>query len=210
MTYDHDEEWSMIPDCDNKYAVSNTGEIYSFHTHKFLKLNPVRKRKCDPNNKGYQIATIMKDGKRYGRGVHRFVAEAFLPIPQELLDQGYTKETLEINHIDEDPSNNDVSNLEWCTHEYNSRYGSRSERASEIKGIPVVSIDPETGEKKFYKSAYEAERLDACNNSRINEICNGTNHRHRGKEWRKATEEEIKENIDLFKYRFHDYDQFSD
>jgi hypothetical protein len=54
---------------------------------------------------------LAKDGKKYPRLVHRLVAQAFIPNPNN--------EPI-INHIDSDPANNHISNLEWCSHQHNS------------------------------------------------------------------------------------------
>ena len=90
------EEWRDIPGWEGLYQVSNMGRIRS-----------IRVRVIKPyETKGYQVATL-HSGDRYERqGVHRLVARAFLPNPEE-------KE--QVNHLDGDKSNNRVENLEWAT-----------------------------------------------------------------------------------------------
>lgn len=65
------------------------------------------------NNKGYVCVNLYNQCKVYKRQVHRLVAEAFIPNPDDLP---------EVNHIDGNPHNNTVENLEWCTHQYNMQH----------------------------------------------------------------------------------------
>lgn len=62
---------------------------------------------------GYSLANLNKDGKQKSYSVHRLVAEAFLPNPENLP---------QVNHKDENKANNAVENLEWCTCQYNTQY----------------------------------------------------------------------------------------
>lgn len=62
---------------------------------------------------GYKMVGLMKDGKNCAKAVHRIVAETFLPNPNGLRD---------VNHIDGNKSNNQLSNLEWCTHKQNMEH----------------------------------------------------------------------------------------
>lgn len=73
---------------------------------------------------GYQVVTICVDCKVYYAKIHRLVSEAFIPNPNNYKN---------VNHIDENKTNNCVSNLEWCTTEYNNKYGSRGDRYKSIK-----------------------------------------------------------------------------
>lgn len=87
------------------YQVSNLGRIQNSRG---------RILKFDYSNKGYACVHLCKDGKSKKFRVHRLVAQAFIPNPDALP---------EVNHINFDKSDNNVSNLEWCDRKYNVRYG---------------------------------------------------------------------------------------
>lgn len=115
------EVWRDIPGYEGKYQVSNIGNVRSLHyrnTNKAQRLNSVI------NEGGYNIVGLSKDGKSKQYKVHRLVAEAFIPNPNNYPI---------INHKDENKTNNVVWNLEWCTYEYNNNYGTKNERASKSK-----------------------------------------------------------------------------
>lgn len=65
------------------------------------------------NNKGYLCINLWNKSKCYKRQIHRLIAVSFIPNPKNLN---------EINHIDGNPLNNSISNLEWCTHQYNMQH----------------------------------------------------------------------------------------
>jgi hypothetical protein len=101
--------WATLPEFQG-YEIGNSGDIYSTKREKAL-------RQYDKN--GYKYV-FLYDGhsKRKCMFVHRLVAIAFLENPDNLP---------QINHKDEDTSNNCVSNLEWCSAEYNCNYGHHNE-----------------------------------------------------------------------------------
>ena len=66
------------------------------------------------DNVGYLQVKLSKEGKWYYRRVHRLVAEAFIPNPNNLK---------QVNHIDGDKTNNEVSNLEWIDNKNNTQHG---------------------------------------------------------------------------------------
>lgn len=123
------EKWKDIIGYEGHYQVSNHGRVCSVKhgERKFLKPNDAKK--------GYLQVTLYKDGERRSHNIHRLVAVAFVPNPENLP---------EVNHIDENTYNNSYVNLEWCTAKYNSNYGTRGARISTkitgIGGTPVIAI----------------------------------------------------------------------
>ena len=93
------------------YQVSNLGRIKSF---KQSKEGRILKQKV---NGGYMSVDFRKDGKTYNGLVHRIVLSTFSPV------EGW--EILTVNHIDGNPSNNKLENLEWMTQSENSQYSRR-------------------------------------------------------------------------------------
>ena len=106
-----DEIWMDINGYEGKYQVSTLGRIKS------LKKNLIMKPMVATN--GYLEACLWKDGKQKRYLLHRLVATHFIDNPNNYP---------EVNHIDEDKTNNYVNNLEWCTHLYNMNYGNVKEK----------------------------------------------------------------------------------
>lgn len=112
------EMWKDILGYEGLYQVSNLGDVRSL---KYAGGNKVKMLKQATVN-GYKRVSLVKNGKGKNYLVHRLVAIAFIPNPDNLPI---------VNHKNEDKTNNNVNNLEWCTQEYNINYGTRNERASE-------------------------------------------------------------------------------
>lgn len=83
------------------YCVTKDGRIYSLHSNRYLSQH---------ENYGYKLVGIRQDGVSRKFRVHRLVAEAFIPNPE---NKPY------VNHKDGDRGNNQLSNLEWCTQSEN-------------------------------------------------------------------------------------------
>lgn len=119
------EIWRDIPNFENLYQVSNFGNVKTLEKYvgTGIKNNLKVKRKerllKQYNKRGYLQVSLSKNHKRYYFGVHRLVAQAFLPNPNNLP---------QVNHIDENPLNNNLSNLEWCSAKYNCNYGNRNKK----------------------------------------------------------------------------------
>ena len=106
------EEWKNVIGYEGLYEVSNKGNVRNVRRNTLLKLSK--------NKYGYIQVYLYKNGIKTGLTVHRLVAEAFIENPDNLP---------EVNHKDEDKTNNRVENLEWCSHKYNVNYGHRTENA---------------------------------------------------------------------------------
>lgn len=119
------EIWKPIKGFEGSYEVSNYGNVRSLD--RMVKcLNGYEHRngkmlKPHKNKKGYMSVSLGKNNQKL---VHRLVAEAFVPNPDNLPI---------INHIDENPSNNFSSNLEWCDYSYNNSYGDGNVQRTETK-----------------------------------------------------------------------------
>lgn len=88
--------------------------MWSYKSKKFLK--PI------VDAWGYVRVNLSSGGKVKAHKIHRLVAQAYIPNPDNLSD---------INHLDEDKSNNSVDNLEWCSHKDNCNHGTRNQRIKE-------------------------------------------------------------------------------
>ena len=122
------EIWKDVQGFDGLYQVSNIGRVKSLATNRILKQS-IR-------SDGYLTVSLHKDGKQKSFLAHRLVASAYIGNPDNYP---------QINHKDENKTNNCVSNLEWCTPMYNANYGSRNEKGSAAKSIPIICV--ETGEE---------------------------------------------------------------
>lgn len=123
------EVWKDIPGYEGCYQASNLGRIKSLDRDvyrggiiKHISGCMMSLRETDD---GRIKVDLRKDGFKKTFKVHRLVALAFLPNPDNLR---------EVNHKDENPKNNRLDNLEWCTHIYNCKYGTRNERRYESGG----------------------------------------------------------------------------
>ena len=131
------------------YEVSNLGRVKSY---KYDKING-KIMKPYKDTKGYLQIDLQLDGrKRENRvhlAVHRLVAMAFIPNSDNLP---------QVNHKDEDKTNNCVDNLEWCTNDYNAHYGTHIERVAEKIRMPIYSVDKQ-GNIEHFSGVREADRI---------------------------------------------------
>lgn len=159
------EIWKDVPDYSGTYEVSNYGRV---RTHKdkttFTKHHGIRKwkqiilKEKNPTGRDVRVS-LWKNGKHKDFLVHRLVALAFIP-------QVPGKES--INHIDGNPRNNHVSNLEWCNHKENNNHAFDNGLMTTNKAIFLV--DKETGEVKYFRSMSKAGQYLGRNHGFISRI----------------------------------------
>ena len=182
------EIWKDIPNYEGSYQVSNLGNVKSLNRIVISKkgqrfdvsekiLKPIGR--C--RDKNYMAVHLCKKGNTWTASVHRLVAEAFIPNPNNLPA---------INHKDENPLNNHVDNLEWCTIAHNNTYGSKRERVSaaminhKALSMPVMQYDLDGNYIATYPSTMEARRqIGACH---IPEVCSGKRSKCKEYVWKYA------------------------
>ena len=160
-------EWKLIEGFDGIYSVSNYGEVRNNKTGKLMKLRK--------NEKGYLRTNLTKNGNQKSVRVHRLVAQAFIPNPEN---------KPQVNHIDFDKENNCVNNLERVTNKENTQYsvcnrifpGQQKKRnnktgernISHYKGFYVVRI---YGKKYVSKSFKNIDDAKQWRDLRLKEMC---------------------------------------
>lgn len=169
--YSNMEIWRDIKDFEG-YQVSNYGRVRS--NGKEVKYSDGRvyvyNKILKPRGDTYLYVNMYVGGKTLRKSVHRLVAKAFLPNPEELP---------EVNHKDENKKNNNVENLEWCTKEYNLTYGTRLEKFHK----PVMAISIEDGHTLFFQSIKEAKEKGFKSPS-IVDCCKGRKKTYKNYIWK--------------------------
>lgn len=159
--------WKEINGYEKLYHISNNGKIKSKHR----KGSYGKEIKQWVDKKGYSNVRLCKNGKCKNFKVHRLVAKAFIPNPND-----YSC----INHKDENKLNNNESNLEWCSYEYNNNYGTKRERISKTKSKPVLCIELNV----TYYGIREAERKTGISQGNISQCCNGKRQKAGNYHWK--------------------------
>ena len=147
------ETWRPVKGYEGYYEVSDLARVRSLdHTSNTIKgLRHLRGKILSQRSAGndYKMVELIIDGVHCSKLVHRLVAEAFIPNPDNLPC---------INHKDEDKTNNLPSNLEWCDHVYNNNYGTAKQRMALTKSTPIEQLTLDGEHVAFYNSSMDAER----------------------------------------------------
>lgn len=185
------EIWRNIVGYEGLYQVSNFGRVKNARTNKIRKLKQARN--------GYIMVDLCKNGKYSTALVHRLVAQAFIPNPQNLPV---------VNHRDEDKTNNFVfvredgsvdfskSNLEWCTQEYNTNYGTGLQRRIEKLANKVSQYNMDGTFMCTWKSAREAAEELGVDSNYITSCCSGKTRSAYGFIWKYTSTVTDGQNLD--------------
>lgn len=216
------EEWKIIEDTFGKYSVSNLGNVRINEHYTEItpsKVNPLGKAKLykqQPvkqylNFSGYKIVYLqVSKGNRIIRPVHRLVAQAFIPNPNNLPF---------VNHKDETKCNNCVSNLEWCDPKYNANYGTRNDRLRKSNGRKVAQYTLDGQFVKIWDSVSSiAQFYGIKTTAPISRVCRHVKGRltYKGYRWEyvecqrydlnKLTKEQLIELRDQINEKLNDYE----
>ena len=174
------EEWRDIKDFEGLYQISNLGRVKSVAriVKRGTNYKPVAERllKFGGKERGSYFVILSKDGHTYTRYVHRLVAQAFLPNPNNLPV---------VNHKDENPLNDVVTNLEWCTWSYNNSYNDLRKRAAECKRKPILQYSKDGEFIREWSHAREASETLGISKRAIYECCVGRSKTSGGFIWKR-------------------------
>lgn len=170
------ETWKDIRDYENLYQTSNLGRARSLDrwvkdTNGSLRFYKGKILKLCTDKYGYLKVGLCKNNKYKKFYVHRLVAEAFIPNPDNLPC---------VNHKDENKQNNNVENLEFCTYEYNNTYGTRIEKCSK----PILQYTFDGQFVREWESAKQAEREGGFKSENISACCKGKRKKYKNFIWK--------------------------
>lgn len=148
------------------YAITVNGKVWSYHRKKYLNTSYVG---------GYEKVVLCKNSNVKTYYIHRLVAEAYIPNPDN---------KAHINHKDENKQNNFVGNLEWTTAKENCNYGKRNDIISNKRSKMVYCVEL----NKVFISATQAAKELNLNDGNINKCCKGINKTTGGYHWRYAND----------------------
>lgn len=156
-----------------KYEIFEDGRVWSYTSNKWMKPTPSRD--------GYlQIFLSDNDGKIKNYKVHRVVYESVTgqPIP----------EGMQVNHIDENKTNNHITNLNLMTCKENANWGTRNERVRRSQSKSVEQYDKDGNLIQVWPSTNEVQRQLGFNKGNISSCCNGRCNSAYGFIWKYVTE----------------------
>ena len=150
------------------YEVSNLGRVRNIESGKTLKPSLQKN--------GYLRHGLSKNNKKKYLYLHRVLATAFIDNPERKPC---------VNHIDENKTNNDLSNLEWCTVKENMRHGTRTKRIAEKLSQKVIQLDLNNNVLNVFKSMRQAGRETGVSATSISACCSGKVKSAGGYKWRR-------------------------
>lgn len=171
--------WKPVYGYEGLYEVSDKGEVVSlprnYHYGTIYTRTPLRQRE----DKGYLRVVLYRNGERCCLPVHRLVAGAFIPNPDNLPC---------VNHKDENRQNNCVDNLMWCTHRQNTNWGTCRSKISKAVSKQVDQYTKDGTFVKRWQSMTEAAKALKIPISEISKCTRTTRYTSGGFHWRYVNE----------------------
>lgn len=164
------EIWKDIPGYVGLYQVSNKGRV---KRTELLSQNGVRLKEkiLKTGRNPHAYSRVVFNGKHFY--IHRLVAMAFIPNPDNLP---------QINHKNEIKSDNRVENLEWCSVKYNINYGQRTIKQQISQSKPIIQLSLNGDIIKQYNGIAEAKRATGIGN--IHKCLDGSRKKAGGYKWK--------------------------
>ena len=180
-----EEIWRDIEGYEGLYQVSNLGRVKALKKtiiKRIYKYNlKERIKKHMPSPVGYCMVSLTKNSEERKQTVHRLVACAFIPNPEN---------KPQVNHINGTKSDNRVENLEWCTSQENNIHAVKTglKVYSEKSGKPKRKIKClDTGE--IFESINDAHRKSGLHRKTLWLCCQGKQNKTGGLRWKYYTEQ---------------------
>jgi hypothetical protein len=179
------EVWMDIEGYKDLYQISNLGRVKSLDYHRTGK---ERILKLSKNKDNYLVVSLHANKKPKSYLVHRLVAQAFIPNPDNLPEINHKSEIKSQNYVwaNEDGTiDPEKSNLEWCDRAYNVNYGKCIEKTKEKLSKPIAQMTLDNQIITIWPSINEAGR-NGFDQGAIWSCCNGKSKTHKGYKWQYA------------------------
>ena len=176
-----EEIWKDIKDYESLYQVSSLGRVRSvdrlvdIHNSKRIAKGQIISQHITKS--GYCVVDLYKGNERKALQVHRLVAEAFIPNPDNLP---------QVNHKSEAKTENFVENLEWCDQSYNVSYNGLSRKRGRLFRKPIIQMDLDGNEIFGWLSMRDCQYVTGYHRGCIADVCKGKYSQAYGYKWKYA------------------------